>query len=112
MSNNAWMWARRLFCMTALVTAALPIGANAGDFGYVDTVGDGYFVIKNGVLYTQVLGEKTHVRIGVPTRISDYIVRVGSTYYRRWEGYAEHQAKKFRSTGIIWHCTPDGLRAK
>jgi hypothetical protein len=100
------------FSRTAVcVIIALPISADAGNTGYVDTAGDGYFVIRNGALYTQVLGEKTYTRIGVPVRISGNIIRVGSTYYCRWEGYAEHQVKKFNNVGAKWQCTSNGIQA-
>ena len=107
----------RKFMIPAVLGLALGTGIQqaslAGNFGYVDYgPGDTFFEIRNGSLYAIGFGGKPYKEIGKPVKVNSNILRVDSTYYCRWEGYAEQQVKKFNSSGAQWYCTPSGIRAK
>lgn len=82
--------------------------ANSAPFEYVDEgPGDIVFVIRKGELVKTDQGGRVVQRIGKVTSISANIMRVGPTYYCKWQGFAETQARKYASKR--WWCTPRGI---
>lgn len=86
----------------------LPLRAEGN--GYVDEgPGDAAFELRSGEVVQTDLGGKVVKRLGKAQPVSPDIVKVGSTYYCKWKGFAETQVKKFGAKR--WRCTPRGIEA-
>ena len=94
-----------LLALTALCTLT---PAHSAPFDYVDEgPSDIVFVIRKGELVKTDQGGRVVQRMEKVTSVSANIMRVGSIYYCKWQGFAETQASKYASKR--WWCTPRGI---
>ncbi len=70
------------------------------------------FEIRNGFLVKVDMQGRAVQRMGSAQYVTPSIVRVGTTYYCQWEGFAELQVKRYNYPSVRrWWCTPRGIEA-
>lgn len=94
--------------LLALAALCMLTPAHSAPFKYVvEGPVDIAFVIRKSDLVKTDKGGRAVQRMGKVTSISANILRLGSTCYCKWQGYAETQVRKYANKR--WWCTPRGI---